>query len=64
MLTCGTETLVSSGERNDGQAEPTVSMMPAGRPAHGWLMTALAYLGLAAVLMAAAVAAVMLGFLA
>jgi hypothetical protein len=64
MLTYGTETLVPSGERNDGQAEPTVSMMPAGRQAHGWLTTALAYLGLTAALMAAAVAAVKLGFLA
>jgi hypothetical protein len=73
MLTYSTETIVHSGEPTDGKVQPTTSpggqvqltasTLPAGRPAHGWLMTALAYLVLATALMAGAVAAVQLGFL-
>jgi hypothetical protein len=63
MLTYGTQPLVNPDELTDGQVQLTASELPAGRPGNSWLTTALAYLLLATALMAAAVAAVKLGFL-
>jgi hypothetical protein len=63
MLTYGADPLVHPAELTDGQAQLTASTLLARRPVHNWLTTALACLVLATVLMAAAVAAVKLGFL-